>query len=215
MKKFLLMAMAIVAISVAAQEVNVKPFTVRYIDEDRLYQQYVVAQQYLQLQAKLKNDFQQAEQKKRKQIETFYNQVQNFYNQVQTKYKNGQYKTQKAFEADQKKLESDQKKLEQMQESAQKEMEAMQKQMEQQLSGEQVKLANEIDLFLADFAVKNDYDAILRKEAAMFINPRWDVTDKVAEGLNARYNSENAPTAKGVPVVDGKATDGDAAPTKE
>ncbi len=215
MKKFFLMAMAIVAISVAAQEVNVKPFTVRYIDEDRLYQQYVVAQQYLQLQAKLKNDFQQAEQKKRKQIETFYNQVQNFYNQVQTKYKNGQYKTQKAFEADQKKLESDQKKLEQMQENAQKEMEAMQKQMEQQLSGEQVKLANEIDLFLADFAVKNDYDAILRKEAAMFINPRWDVTDKVAEGLNARYNSENAPTAKGVPVVDGKATDGDAAPTKE
>ena len=102
-----------------------------------------------------------------------------------------------------------------MQENAQKEMEAMQKQMEQQLSGEQVKLANEIDLFLADFAVKNDYDAILRKEAAMFINPRWDVTDKVAEGLNARYNSENAPTAKGVPVVDGKATDGDAAPTKE
>ncbi|MBQ3324321.1 MAG: OmpH family outer membrane protein [Muribaculaceae bacterium] len=215
MKKFFLMAMAIVAMSVAAQEVNVKPFTVRYIDEDRLYQQYVVAQQYLQLQAKLKNDFQQAEQKKRKQIETFYNQVQNFYNQVQTKYKNGQYKTQKAFEADQKKLESDQKKLEQMQENAQKEMEAMQKQMEQQLSGEQVKLANEIDLFLADFAVKNDYDAILRKEAAMFINPRWDVTDKVAEGLNARYNSENAPTAKGVPVVDGKATDGDAAPTKE
>ena len=209
------MAMAIVAMSVAAQEVNVKPFTVRYIDEDRLYQQYVVAQQYLQLQAKLKNDFQQAEQKKRKQIETFYNQVQNFYNQVQTKYKNGQYKTQKAFEADQKKLESDQKKLEQMQENAQKEMESMQKQMEQQLSGEQVKLANEIDLFLADFAVKNDYDAILRKEAAMFINPRWDVTDKVAEGLNARYNSENAPTAKGVPVVDGKATDGDAAPTKE
>lgn len=215
MKKFFLMAMAIVAMSVAAQGVNVKPFTVRYIDEDRLYQQYVVAQQYLQLQAKLKNDFQQAEQKKRKQIETFYNQVQNFYNQVQTKYKNGQYKTQKAFEADQKKLESDQKKLEQMQENAQKEMEAMQKQMEQQLSGEQVKLANEIDLFLADFAVKNDYDAILRKEAAMFINPRWDVTDKVAEGLNARYNSENAPTAKGVPVVDGKATDGDAAPTKE
>ena len=215
MKKFFLMAMAIVAMSVAAQEVNVKPFTVRYIDEDRLYQQYVVAQQYLQLQAKLKNDFQQAEQKKRKQIETFYNQVQNFYNQVQTKYKNGQYKTQKAFEADQKKLESDQKKLEQMQENAQKEMEAMQKQMEQQLSGEQVKLANEIDLFLADFAVKNDYDAILRKEAAMFINPRWDVTDKVAEGLNARYNGENAPAAKGVPVVDGKATDGDAAPTKE
>ena len=205
MKKFFLMAMAIVAISVAAQEVNVKPFTVRYIDEDRLYQQYVVAQQYLQLQAKLKNDFQQAEQKKRKQIETFYNQVQNFYNQVQTKYKNGQYKTQKAFEADQKKLE-------QMQDKAQKEMETMQKSIESQLNTEQMKLANEIDIFLADYAIKNDIDAVLRKEAAMFINPRWDVTDEVAEGLNARYNAAHAPVAKGEPQVEGQApADGGAA----
>ena len=206
MKKFLLMAMAIVAMNVAAQEASNRPFTVRYVDEDQLYQQYVVAQQYLQLQAQLKNEFQQAEQKKRKQIETFYN-------QVQTKYKHGQYRTQKAFDADQKKLE-------QMQENAQKEMEAMQKKMEQQLGAEQSKLANEIDLFLADFAVKNDYDAILRKEAAMFINPRWDVTDKVAEGLNARYNAANAPVAKGEPIVDGnaatgdKATDSDSAPAK-
>ena len=99
MKKLLLMALAILSMSAAAQEVAVKPFNVRYIDEDRLYQQYVVAQQYLQLQSQLKNDLQQAEKKKRTQIE-------NFYNQVQTKYKNNQYKTQKAFEADQKKLET-------------------------------------------------------------------------------------------------------------
>lgn len=178
--------------SVAAQDVATKPFTVRYIDENQLYQQYVVAQQYLQLQNKLKNEFQQAEAKKRKQIETFYN-------QVQTKYKNNQYKTQKAFEADQKKLE-------QMQDNAQKEMEDMQKKMEQQLNNEQMKLANEIDLFLADYAVRNDYDAVLRKEAAMFINPKWDVTNEVAEGLNARYNAAIAPVAKGTPVVDGSTT---------
>ena len=65
------------ALGISAQET--KPFTVRYIDENKLYQQYVVAQQYMQLQAKLKSDFQQAEQKKRSQIETFYNQVQNKY----------------------------------------------------------------------------------------------------------------------------------------
>lgn len=192
MKKLLLMAFAILSMSVAAQEVAIKPFNIRYIDEDRLYQQYVVAQQYLQLQSKLKSDLQQAEKKKRSQIETFYN-------QVQTKYKNNQYKSQKALEADQKKLET-------MQENAQKELEEMQKKYEQQLNQEQVKLANEIDLFLADYAVKNDYDAILRKESTMFINPRWDVTDEVAEGLNARYNAANAPTAKAQPEVDGKAT---------
>ena len=186
------MALAILSMSAAAQEVAVKPFNVRYIDEDRLYQQYVVAQQYLQLQSQLKNDLQQAEKKKRTQIE-------NFYNQVQTKYKNNQYKTQKAFEADQKKLET-------MQENAQKEMEALQKKYEQQLNQEQMKLANEIDLFLADYAVKNDYDAILRKESAMFINPKWDVTDEEAEGLNARYNAANAPTGVAHPQEDGNAT---------
>ena len=192
MKKYLFIVFALLAMSVAAQDVATKPFTVRYIDENQLYQQYVVAQQYLQLQNKLKNEFQQAEAKKRKQIETFYN-------RGQTKYKNNQYKTQKAFEADQKKLE-------QMQDNAQKEMEDMQKKMEQQLNNEQMKLANEIDLFLADYAVRNDYDAVLRKEAAMFINPKWDVTNEVAEGLNARYNAAIAPVAKGTPVVDGSTT---------
>ena len=191
MKKFILIAFAMVAMSVAAQDVATKPFTVRYIDENRLYQQYVVAQQYVELQNKRRSESQQAEQKKRKEIETFYNQVQN-------KYQKNLYKTQKAFEADQKKLE-------QMQDKAQKDMEAMQKTMEVQLNTEQMKLANEIDLFLADYALRNDYDAILRKEASMFINPKWDVTDEVAEGLNARYNAANAPVAKGEPIVDGQA----------
>ncbi len=196
MKKFILMAFAMAAMSMAAQDVATKPFTVRYIDENRLYQQYIVAQQYVELQNKLQSEFQQAEQKKRKEIETFYNQVQN-------KYQKNLYKTQKAFEADQKKLE-------QMQEKAQKEMEDMQKRMESQLNTEQMKLANEIDLFLADYAINNDLDAVLRKEAAMFINPKWDVTDQVAEGLNARYNAAHAPEAVGEPPVDG----GEPAPSK-
>lgn len=183
MKKLILMAFAMFAMSLAAQDVVTKPFTVRYIDENRLYEKYILAQQYMQLQNKLKNEFQQAEQKKRKEIETFYNQVQN-------KYKKNLYKTQAAFEADQKKLE-------QMQDKAQKDMEAMQKTMEVQLNTEQMKLANEIDLFLADYAVRNEYDAILRKEASIFINPKWDVTDEVADGLNARYNASLAPATDG------------------
>lgn len=192
MKKFLILLFAMMTMSTMAQEVSTTPFNIRYIDENQLYTQYVVAQQYNQLQTKLRGDFQAAEKKKRDQIESFYN-------QVMKKNKNGQYKTQKALEADQAKLE-------QMQENAQKEMEAMQKQMEQQLNQEAQKLANEIDLFLADYAVRNGYDAILRKEASMFINPKWDVTDEVAEGLNARYNSAHAPTAIGEPQVDGSAT---------
>lgn len=197
------MAFALLAMSVSAQEVSNKAFNVRYVDENELYKQYVVAQQYVQLQNKLQNEYQEAFKKKRDQIEAFGKQIETFYKQVETKYKNGQYKTQKAFETDQKKLAADQKKLEQMQENAQKDMDAMKSKMDQQLNSEQMKLATEIDFFLADFAVKNDYDAILRKEAAMFINPKWNITDKVAEGLNARYNAAHAPVALGKPMVDG------------
>ena len=187
MKKILMIMLAAATLSMAAQEAA--PFTVRYIDETVLYGKYVMAQQYTQLQAKLKSDFAQAESKKRSEIETFYNQVQN-------KYSKNLYKTQKAFEADQAKLQ-------QMQDKAQKELEAMQKQMEQQLNIEAQKLANEIDLFLADYAVKNGVDAVLRKDAAMFINPKWDVTSEVAEALNARFNAQNAPVASAEPDVQG------------
>ncbi len=188
MKKFLLMALAIIAMSASAQEAATAPFSIRYIDETRLYQQYIVAQQYTQLQTKLKNEFSQAEQQKRNQIESFYN-------QIVKKNKNNQYKPQKALEADQNKLQ-------QMQDNAQKDMEAMQQRMEQQLNQEAQKLANEIDLFLADYAVRNGYDAVLRKEAAMFINPKWDVTNEVAEGLNARYNAANGAEQAAAPKPD-------------
>lgn len=189
MKKFLIMLFAMMAMSTMAQEVATTPFNIRYIDETRLYQQYIVAIHYTQLQAKLKNEFSQAEQQKRNQIESFYN-------QIVKKNKNNQYKTQKALEADQNKLQ-------QMQDNAQKEMEAMQQRMEQQLSQEAQNLANEIDLFLADYAVRNGYDAVLRKEAAMFINPKWDVTNEVAEGLNARYNAANSTDEDKMPSVEG------------
>ena len=41
MKKILLMAMAIFAMNAVAQEMSTKPFTIRYIDENVLYQRYV------------------------------------------------------------------------------------------------------------------------------------------------------------------------------
>ena len=122
MKKLFFVAFALLAMSVSAQDVSNKAFNVRYVDENELYKQYIVAQQYVQLQNKLQNEYQEAFQKKRNQIETFGKQIETFYKQVETKYKNGQYKTQKAFETDQKKLAADQKKLEQMQENAQKDM---------------------------------------------------------------------------------------------
>jgi len=192
MKKLIFLALAMFAFYSLAQDATPQPFNIRYIDETSLYQQYIVAQQYSQLQNKLKNDLSQAEKTKRTEIETFYNKVQN-------KYKKNLYKSQKAFEADQAKLQ-------QMQDKAQKELETMQQNIEQQLNQEAQKLANEIDLFLADYAIQNNYDAILRKEASMFINPKWNVTDEVAAGLNNRYNAANAPEAKAEPEVDGNAT---------
>ena len=41
--------------------------------------------------------------------------------------------------------------------------------------------------FLSDYAKKNNYDMILFKSATGYINPSFEVTDEVIEGLNKRY----------------------------
>ena len=217
MKKFLFMAFALSAMSLSAQDVATQDVTtdakvaipqvvetpkadapatpivtpkdlkVRYIDDDKLFEEYIAAQNYDKLRTKLNNDYKASEEKKRKQIETFYN-------QVQTKYNSNQYKTEAAFEADKKKLE-------QMQETAQKEMEALQKKMETQLNSEYSKVLNEINAFLADYSNRNDIDVLLRKGSAMFIKPKWDVTSDVVKGLNDQYRAKH-------PATTGKKTGG-------
>ncbi len=201
MKKFLFMAFAVCAMSLSAQDVQpepvikempkvpevqqvspqAKPFNVRYIDSDKLLEQYIAAQKYSKLRTKLNNDYKQAEEKKRKQIEAFYS-------QVQTKYQSNQYKNEAAFDADKKKLE-------QMQESAQKEMESLQKKMEGQLNTEYSKVLNEINIYLSNYAVRNDIDALYRTDATMYVNPKWNITDDVIKGLNDRYNAQNPPAS--------------------
>lgn len=203
MKKFLFMAFAVCAMSLSAQDIKTepvvlndqktpevqqapapapKPYTVRYVDADKLFEEYLAAQKYAKLRTKLNNDYKQAEDKKRKQIETFYN-------QVQTKYQNNQYKNEAAFEADKKKLE-------QMQETGQKEMEALQKKMESQLNTEYSKVLKEINNYLGEYATKNEIDALHRTDATMFVNPKLIVTDEIIKGLNDRYNAQNPPAAK-------------------
>lgn len=219
MKKYLFMALALSAMSLSAQDVATQDVTtdakvatpqvvetpqvaatptvapkdlkVRYIDGDKLFDEYLAAQNYDKLRTKLNNDYKASEDKKRKQIETFYN-------QVQTKYNSNQYKTEAAFEADKKKLE-------QMQESAQKEMEALQKKMETQLNSEYSKVLNEINTFLTDYSNRNDIDVLLRKDSAMFIKPKWDVTSDVIKGLNDQYRAKH-PATTGKKKTTGKKT---------
>jgi outer membrane protein len=45
-----------------------------------------------------------------------------------------------------------------------------------------------IKAFIAEYNKTRGYDAILIKNATLYINPALDITDEVVEGLNARYN---------------------------
>ena len=45
-----------------------------------------------------------------------------------------------------------------------------------------------IQAFIKDYNKTRGYDAILYKNATLYINPDLDITSEVLEGLNARYN---------------------------
>ena len=45
-----------------------------------------------------------------------------------------------------------------------------------------------IEAFVKEYNKTRGYDAILLKNATLFINPDLDITNEIVEGLNARYN---------------------------
>ena len=64
----------------------------------------------------------------------------------------------------------------------------LQNQIEMQSANNMQILMDSIQSYVRDFAVANGYAAVLSAESALFYHPDLDVTSRVVEGLNARYN---------------------------
>ena len=106
--------------------------------------------------------------------------IQNFGNEVQKKYQNNAYLSQESFE-------SDRAKLEKMQADAQNYLGRLQQEIQNEMIQNNIQLNDSVNNYLKIYAKEKGFSVILRKSATMFIDPAFDVTLEVVEGLNKRY----------------------------
>lgn len=148
--------------------------TIRYVDEDSIMNSYNLAKDINEAMLRRQNQFDAAQTQKG-------NEINKFGNAMQEKYKNNGYLTEESFNADQAKLQK-------MQNDAQNYLGNLQQSIQNELSQSQVQLMDSINNFMQEYAKQKGYDMVLRKSATLYIDPKYDVTKDVIEGLNKRYN---------------------------
>lgn len=149
----------------------------RYVDIDTVLTKYNLAKDYNEEMIRMQTNMESA-------MKRHQNEIQNFANQMQNKVQNNGYLSEASYNQDQKSLAG-------MQDKAQRNMASLQSNFENSAMQAQKAVADSIEAFIKDYNKTRGYDAILRKEATLYINPALDITDEVVEGLNARYNKVN------------------------
>ncbi|MCF0205312.1 MAG: OmpH family outer membrane protein [Muribaculaceae bacterium] len=146
---------------------------IRYIDEDSLLSKYNLAKELNEAMIRRSSQYESAERNRGTEI-------QNFGNEVQKKYQNNAYLSQESFE-------SDRAKLEKMQADAQNYLGRLQQEIQNEMIQNNIQLNDSVNNYLKIYAKEKGFSVILRKSATMFIDPAFDVTLEVVEGLNKRY----------------------------
>ncbi len=147
--------------------------TIRYVDVDTILEKYNLAKDINEAMLRKQNQFDAAQQQRS-------NDINKFADQMQTKYKNNGYLTEESFNADQATLAKKQREAESY-------LGNLQQNIQNELSQSQQQLLDSINNFMQEYAKQKGYDMVLKKEATLYIDPRFDVTDDVIEGLNKRY----------------------------
>ena len=147
--------------------------TIRYVDVDTILEKYNLAKDINEAMLRKQNQFDAAQQQRS-------NDINKFADQMQTKYKNNGYLTEESFNADQATLAKKQREAESY-------LGNLQQNIQNEMSQSQQQLLDSINNFMEEYARQKGYDMVLKKEATLYIDPRFDVTDDVIDGLNKRY----------------------------
>ena len=152
---------------------NSEQMVIRYIDGDTLLAKYNLAMEINEAMLRRSNQLDSEQQKRGAEITRFGN-------EIQSKYQNNGYLTQESFNADQAKLQ-------QMQVDAQNYLSKLQRDAQNEMQQYNIQLNDSIESFIKDYAKQNGYDMILYKASSVYVDPKYDVTNDVVEGLNKRY----------------------------
>ena len=147
---------------------------IRYIDEDSLLAQYNLAKDINEAMLRRSNQF-DSEQKRRARD------IQKLAGDIENKYKSNGYLTQESFNADQNKLAK-------MQSDAENYLARLQRDIQSEMLQNQIQLNDSINNFLKAYCKEKGFEAVLRKTATFYMDPKYEVTAEVVEGLNKRYN---------------------------
>ncbi|MDD6778766.1 MAG: OmpH family outer membrane protein [Bacteroidales bacterium] len=157
----------------AAESGTPAPAVIRYIDGDTLMAKYNLAIDINEAMLRRSNQLDNEQMKRG-------NEIQRLGNEIQNKYKNNGYLTEESFNADQNRLAK-------MQNDAQTYLAKLQRDAQNEMMQYQIQLNDSVQNFIKAYAKEKGYDVILYKASAVFIDPKYDVTGDVIEGLNKRY----------------------------
>lgn len=148
---------------------------IRFIDEDSLLANYNLAKDFQELITRSESKLLSAQQSRE-------NELAQLGSQIETKLRSQGYASEQEYNAD---MARAQKK----QQEAQNYLANLQRSTEQEVMQMQAQISDSIETYLKQYCQANGIDAVLKKNAAAFyFDPRFDVTDQVIKGLNARYN---------------------------
>lgn len=149
----------------------------RYVDIDTVLSKYNLAKDYNEEIVRLQTNMEG-------QMKRHQNEIQNFASSMQKKMQNNGYLSEASYKQDENSLAS-------MQEKAQKNMASLQSNFEKSALQAQQAVNDSIQAFVKEYNKTRGYDAILLKNATIYINPDLDITNEIVEGLNAKYNKVN------------------------
>lgn len=147
---------------------------IRYIDQDRLMEEYHLGKDLHDLMVKNESE-----------IQNYYNhkqaEIQKFGSEMENKYRNGGYLSEQS-------LKNDQQKLQKMQQDAEAGMAQRQQNYKLQVEEMSYNINTNIKNYIVEYNKTHHYDAILWMSAGVYFNPELDITNDIVEGLNKIYN---------------------------
>ncbi len=146
----------------------------RYVDIDTILSQYNLAKDYNEEMLRMQNNMEAA-------LKRHESTIQGQASAMQKKLQNNGYLSEASYKQDQEKIAN-------LQNNAQRDAANLQNNFQNAAMKAQQTVNDSIEAFIKEYNAKRGYDAILFKNATLYINPALDITDEVVEGLNARYN---------------------------
>ena len=147
---------------------------IRYIDQDKLMEEYHLGKDLHDLMVKNESEIQNYYTHKQ-------NEIQKFASEMENKYRNGGYLSEVSLNADQQKLQK-------MQQDAEAGMAQRQQNYKLQVEEMTYNINTNIRNFIVDYNKTHHYDAILLMSSGIYFNPELDITEDVVKGLNEIYN---------------------------